>query len=246
MEIAEPMAPAGKLAEDQRRPPLREDLASLRDRTELAVSLHTREVCRNRRQKQVHKLYRPGPQTGLDRLKGPIDDRGVQCNRRSEQWRPLRPSRLASSDRAFGEPSLPRTTTATGARRRSGTAPSGVAPLWWPAAPERQMWWRHSNSQDGMTWLLLCAVGAITSPATPPAMTGWSSTCPGSGLFGSIQRGAGHTWIPAASGAMSTTRPRPSGWRYRAGSYPPPVWPDSRWAAASGTSHAGSALPPTT
>lgn len=50
MEIAEAMAPAGQLAKDERRPPLREHLASLSDRTELAISLHTREVCQPYRQ----------------------------------------------------------------------------------------------------------------------------------------------------------------------------------------------------
>jgi hypothetical protein len=40
MEVAEAMAPAGQLAEDEGCPPLREDLGSLSDRTELAISLH--------------------------------------------------------------------------------------------------------------------------------------------------------------------------------------------------------------
>ena len=40
MEVGKAVAPAGKLAKDQRRPPLREDLGGLRHRTELAISLH--------------------------------------------------------------------------------------------------------------------------------------------------------------------------------------------------------------
>lgn len=40
MEVGEAVAPTGKLAKDQRRPPLREDLGGLRHWTELAISLH--------------------------------------------------------------------------------------------------------------------------------------------------------------------------------------------------------------
>jgi len=53
MEIAEATAPTGQLADDEGCPPLRENLGSLSDRTELAVSLHSREVWQTSRPSQV-------------------------------------------------------------------------------------------------------------------------------------------------------------------------------------------------